>query len=886
MKLKTQQMLSIIATTAGLSLPLMVDGAETQTQAALEAVENCPTLIAQFRETAIEEMEKSVDARLQNAIRWGFCGGYYWGDGPAFAPGAAVSMDAGAAPPAAPTGGSATEYSETNVQVTGVDEADFVKNDGAYIYMLANGQFRIVDAWPPEQASEIAAVEIEGEPKKLFVHDGRALIYSSLDRIGQNGSSSSYYYGDSECTYGYDCEFTGDGRELKITVLDISEVTQPKPLRELRFSGSYLNSRRIGNAIYSAVIFPEPHIPGIKYWPDDEDWNDTLCSNDAQKQIDFEAIKAQFEALKTANRERIESADITQWLPAVKEVVHTADAEQAEQAHSLLANCDSFYRTQQQQGMNFLSIISTDINGEAPLQATTIMGKPGAVYASHSALYVAAKHSQRSMRTPWFFSDDSDIEEASTIHKFKLSNEPPASQYQSSGVVKGRVLNQFSMDEYDGFFRLATTTGHLPDPKTHSTISILEDKSGELVVAGQIDNIAPTEDIRSARFIGDKGYVVTFKKTDPLFVFDLSDPQKPTIAGELKIPGFSTYMHRLDDDHLLTIGYDADDQGSFAWFQGIMLQIFDVSDMTNPMLTHKTVIGTRGSTSEAATNHLAFNYFGTKGLLAIPMTICENGQEWSGSGGSYGDLMTFSGLLVYRVNAETGFELVGDVPHIAPEVQKTDRGFVPSPPGGKYRNMCGNWWTQSNSYVKRSIFMDDYVFSITEDTIKANALSALGKDIAVIHFDNEPECDAFHTDLCPTKPDCQSTNGNWDDAVCRLPSYSPLRSSKSFSDICTASYDPDTETLEMPCVDNRGIQHSATLSMTEAFPGLQLTLTKSQPTILKIASRGCEVSYDPKQDTVRIPCVNRQGSSEIYWIELKVLNQEPLIVEVTDFGTN
>jgi len=439
---------------------------------------------------------------------------------------------------------------------------------------------------------------------------------------------------------------------------------------------------------------------------------------------------------------------------------------------------------------------------------------------------------------------------------------------------------------YEGFFRLATTTGHLPDPKTHSTISILEEKSGELGVVGEIDNIAPTEDIRSARFIGDKGYVVTFKKTDPLFVFDLSDPHKPAIAGELKIPGFSTYMHRLDDDHLLTIGYDADDQGRFAWFQGIMLQIFDVSDMTNPMLTHKTVIGTRGSTSEAATNHLAFNYFGSKGLLAIPMTICENGQESNGSGGSYGDLMTFSGLLVYRVNAETGFELVGDVPHIAPEVQKTAQGFVPSPPGGEYRNMCGNWWTQSNSYVKRSIFMDDDVFSITEDTIKANSLSALGKDIAVIHFDNEPECDAFHADLCPTEGVCQSLNANWEDKLCRLPSYSPLRSSKSFSDICTASYDPDTDILDIPCVDKKGsTQHNATLSLTDAFPSQQLTLTSSQPTILKIASRGCEVSYDPKQDTVRIPCVNSQGSSEIYWIELKVLNQEPLILEVTDFGT-
>jgi uncharacterized secreted protein with C-terminal beta-propeller domain len=880
MKLKTQRLLSLIATTTALSLPLHINGAETQ--ASLEAVENCPTLISEFREAAIADMEKTVDANFQNAIRWGFCQYYDYGeslaaDGAAYSPGVTSSGDAyGSAP------NSASEYSETNVQVTGVDEADFVKNDGRYIYMLAHGKFRIVQAWPAEQASEIAAFEIEGDPKKLFVLDDRAFIYSSLDKIEQNRYNGWHYREDSECTYGYDCEFTGDGHELKITVLDLTEITQPKLVRELQFSGAYLNARRIGNAVYSAVIFPELKIPGIQYSPH-QTWRSAICSQ--THPIDLEVIKTEFENLKIENRQLIESADITEWLPNIKEVSYSGDTPQPEQTKSLFDNCDDFYRTQQRDSMHVLSIISTEINGEAPLQSTTIIGKPGAVYASHEALYVAAKHSQQSMSTPWFFNNDRDISEASTIHKFKLTNEPPASQYQGSGVVKGRVLNQFSMDEYEGYFRLATTTGHLPNPNTHSTLSILEEKSGELVLVGEIDNIAPTEDIRSARFIGDKGYIVTFKKTDPLFVFDLSDPRNPSIAGELKIPGFSTYMHRLDDDHLLTIGYDSDDQGDFAWFQGIMLQIFDVSNMRTPMLTHKAVIGTRGSTSEAATNHLAFNYFRSKGLLAIPITICENGQESHPYGGHYGDLMTFSGLLVYRVNADTGFELLGGVPHIAPEAQKTPQGLFSSSPDKKQRYMCSNWWTQSNSYVKRSIFMEDYVYSITEDTIKANSLEALGQDIAVIHFDKAPECDTFHADLCTTKPACQSMNSLWEDAVCRLPGYSPLRSSKNFSKICTASYDPETEILDLPCVNQYGIQYNATLKLTEAFPSQQLTLTKSQMSPINMASQGCEVSYNSQKDTVKIPCLNRQGSREIYWVETKVLNHKPLILELTDFGS-
>jgi uncharacterized secreted protein with C-terminal beta-propeller domain len=312
------------------------------------------------------------------------------------------------------------------------------------------------------------------------------------------------------------------------------------------------------------------------------------------------------------------------------------------------------------------------------------------------------------------------LQEASTVHKFSLQNEPAGCAYVGSGVVKGRVLNQFSMDEHDGHLRIATTSGHVPNPNVHSTLSILVDNDTHLNVVGQIDSIAPTEDIRSVRFDRNRAFVVTFKKTDPLFAFDLSNPSAPRIEGELKIPGYSTYMHLMDEDHLLTMGYDADDQGDFAWFQGIMLQIFDVSDMSDLKLLHKEVIGTRGSTSEAATNHLAFNYFAPKDLLAIPMTICEEGA----GGSSYGDEMTFSGLLVYEVTAAEGFTELGGVSHADPEAENS-------------RYACTSWWTDSNSVVKRSIFMDDYVYSVALDQIKIDSLDNLGHDISVIDLIEE-----------------------------------------------------------------------------------------------------------------------------------------------------
>jgi uncharacterized secreted protein with C-terminal beta-propeller domain len=312
-----------------------------------------------------------------------------------------------------------------------------------------------------------------------------------------------------------------------------------------------------------------------------------------------------------------------------------------------------------------------------------------------------------------------DVEQASTVHQFRIGEARSLTGYQASGIVKGRVLNQFALDEDAGYLRMATTSGHAPSADTHSTMSVLQRQGPALVVTGKVDHIAPSEDIRSVRFDGSRGYVVTFKKTDPLYVFDLGNPKAPAITGELKIPGFSTYMHMIDSRHLMTIGYDADDQGSFAWFQGVMLQIFDVSNMAAPALVHKEVIGTRGSSSEALTNHLAFTYFAQKNLLALPMTVCEGG-----SGGSYGTNMTFSGLMVYDASAAGGFHLRGKVAH-----PQTATGGYDS--GG-----CSNWWTQASSEVKRSVFMDDFVYSISERRVKVNGVGNRAADIAEVSLEN------------------------------------------------------------------------------------------------------------------------------------------------------
>jgi hypothetical protein len=351
-------------------------------------------------------------------------------------------------------------------------------------------------------------------------------------------------------------------------------------------------------------------------------------------------------------------------------------------------------------------VVSLRIDAEQPATAATILSRPGVVYASLEALYLAVPR-HRDTRWGWFQGvADRDV---TVLHKFHLDGELAAPAYLASGLAKGRILNQFALDEHLGHLRVASTTR---GSGLTNALTVLAQQGAKLEVVGLLDGLAPGEDIRSVRFDGERGYVVTFKQIDPLFVLDLARPDAPRVLGELKIPGFSTYMHKMDDQHLLTVGYDADDQGIFAWFTGVMLQIFDVSEPTNPQLKFKHVIDTRGSSSEALTNHLAFTYYAPKQVLALPMTICED--PYGRGGGTYGDEMTFSGLMVFDVTADSGF---------------AERGRVSFPPD-PYAN-CYNWWTDASSTVRRSLVIGDFVYSLSDTLLKVNDLAGLSEVAAL-----------------------------------------------------------------------------------------------------------------------------------------------------------
>ncbi len=210
------------------------------------------------------------------------------------------------------------------------------------------------------------------------------------------------------------------------------------------------------------------------------------------------------------------------------------------------------------------------------------------------------------------------------IHKIRLDN--GYIEGVADGSVPGWVLNQFSMDESDGYFRIATTTGHAWGVSTSkNNVYVLDE---DLKVVGELEDLAPGEQIYSARFMGNRLYLVTFKKVDPLFVIDLADPTAPRVLGKLKIPGYSNYLHPYDEKHVIGLGKEAVDSegGSFAWYQGVKLSLFDVSDVSNPREVAKLEIGDRGTDSPALYDHKAFLFSRERNLLVIPILEAKSQQ--------------------------------------------------------------------------------------------------------------------------------------------------------------------------------------------------------------------------------------------------------------------
>jgi uncharacterized secreted protein with C-terminal beta-propeller domain len=305
--------------------------------------------------------------------------------------------------------------------------------------------------------------------------------------------------------------------------------------------------------------------------------------------------------------------------------------------------------------------------------------------------------------------------EKTIIHKIAIDN--GEIEYKANGEVPGHILNQFSMDEYNGYFRIATTSGNFWEGKSVNNVYILNDN---LEIVGELEDVASGEKIYSVRFIAGRGYMITFKKIDPLFVIDLTDPQNPKLLGELEIPGYSDYLHPYDENHIIGIGKEAVPASeeeirnrnlNFAWYQGIKISLFDVTDVENPKEISKFNIGDRGTDSPVLTDHKAFLFSKQKNLLVIPIQLAEIDESKYPRGvqpNTYGDYV-WQGTYVLNVDLDNGFTLKGKITHTDPEVFEHE------------------YYYDYGSQIQRSLYIDDILYTVSNKMVKANSLEDLSE---------------------------------------------------------------------------------------------------------------------------------------------------------------
>ncbi|MEM2875120.1 MAG: beta-propeller domain-containing protein [Candidatus Hadarchaeales archaeon] len=472
------------------------------------------------------------------------------------------------------------DFSTTNIQVLGVDEADIVKCDGNYIYVVSGDNVFIIAAYPPEDAEILSNIEVES-PVEMYVNGDKLAV------IGWN----------------------------YIRVYDISSRENPRLEREVSFEeGYYHNSRMIGDYVYLIVNSPIYRVYG--YWEEvPDDW------------IRLPRITCNWNTRTVAPNE-----------------IYYFDDE-------------NMYPSE------FVTIMAVNVKnrGEDVRTKTILMNSAQNIFVSLTNLYITYT--------------EFGGEEKTAIHKISIGN--GSIEYVAKGEVPGSVLNQFSMDEHEGYFRVATTRWDFWGGNLTNNVYVLD---GGMRVVGRLENLAPGERIYSVRFMGDRGYMVTYVRVDPLFVLDLSSPSSPRVLGELKIPGYSDYLHPYDETHIIGIGKETT-TGEWGGeiSLGVKLALFDVSDPENPVEISKYVVGERGTESLALQDHRAFLFSRRKSLLAMPIGYWYQQEAY-----------------VFNISLENGITLKGTIGH-------------------------KDW------QVKRILYVEDALYTISDGMLKINSISDLGE---------------------------------------------------------------------------------------------------------------------------------------------------------------
>lgn len=600
-----------------------------------------------------EELEKMLE---EQAYAWNINGYVRAGGGSKGIMMESASIADSAADISVPKANAAPEsqdFSETNTQVQGVDEADIIKTDGQYIYRISGKHLFIIKAVPADSMELVSSYDLaQMEPSQIFLSGDTLVVMGTTYREMDLPAKAEDETADAVYRY---TSPTYQQSMTKALILDLHDRSTPSLVRELELEGNYLTSRKIGDNLYFiANRYMYPNIISHPCFYDTKQGRTPIA-------IDYGAVRY-------------------------------------------------FPDTAKDSMISIGSIDLSDYHND--FHITTYLTSGNHVYMSQNALYIASNQYQ-----PWGVKSDGSFvsteeQQPSKTQLYKFSLQGDTVTYHSKGEIVGTLINQFSMDEYNGYLRVGATSHD-----TNPSVNYLYILDKNMQLCGQIDNIAPGEQIYSTRFMGDRGYMVTFRTTDPLFAMDLSDPTNPQILGQLKIPGYSNYMQPYDETHIIGFGKDAQtDDMDNSYYQGFKMAIFDVTDITNPVEMFTEHIGVRGTDSQILYDHKALLLDPERNLLVFPISVYQDdldNQQWSDASPitRYG-VFSHQGAYVYQVDLENGFTFRDSITHMEPK---------PADHSEKY----GWEYSQYNRFVDRCLTIGNTLYTSSNQVLQAHSLDTL-----------------------------------------------------------------------------------------------------------------------------------------------------------------
>lgn len=559
-----------------------------------------------------------------------------------------------AAPEAAESGArqsadkAAPEHSTTNSHESAADEPDLVKTDGErLVSVLDDGKLRVVDVGSREVT---ATVDLDGvHPTGLFLDGDKALVFAP----------------DGQPMRPAEGRIAAHVEQLRILQVDL---TDGKITGDLKVEGGYVDARET-DGVARVVIRSGPQL----------EWSRP-------------AAKHSEEAATERNKQIVRRSTIGDWLPRYE--LRSGGTETS----GRLVDCDRVNHPKPASGASMLTVLTLDVDGELDRgDPVSITGDGATVYGTGDNLYVADDSSLR-FDGPVPMSDvapQRPQKQRTKVYQFDVSGSG-SPQFVASGAVDGDLLNQYSLSEHEGYLRIATTQrdgarSGSGRPQSESSVVVLQRDGDRLKRVGGVGGLGKGEQIYSVRFLGDVGYVVTFRQTDPLYRIDLSEPAKPRVAGELKITGYSSYLHPVGEDRLLGVGQEATLEGQVT---GMQVSLFDIAASDPKRLAQLHV---KGGSSDAEYDPHAFLYWPQRDLVVLPM------RDYGSAGGSE---YQPAGALVLRVDGDR-VERAGLVEH--PAKQGNDYG----------------------SDVRRSLVVGETLWTVSSAGAQANALDDLSRSAFV-----------------------------------------------------------------------------------------------------------------------------------------------------------